>query len=78
MALIKGVMTVQSSTETMHSFSLEPNQIPQKFVTGLDPEWILLWNEHGSKVTPASQVTIEEYRQCPEKYSFMYPTWRGE
>lgn len=54
------------------------NTIPNKYWKGLDPEWISLWLEHGSKVTPASQVTVEEFRQCPEKYSFTYPTWQGE
>ena len=53
------------------------NQIPEKFRKGLDPEWIELWNSHGSKVVPASTVTIEEFRMDPQKYSFTYPTWRG-
>lgn len=55
-----------------------PNHIPEKFLPGLDPEWIELWNAHGSKVVPASEVSIEDFRKCPQKYSFTYPTSRGK
>ena len=45
---------------------------------GLDPEWRRLWNEHGSQLDRADEVTIEEYRAAPAKYSFTYANCEGE
>lgn len=45
---------------------------------GLDPEWRTLWNEYGSYLERADEVTLEEYRKDPSKYSFTYPTYPGE
>lgn len=44
---------------------------------GLSPEWRSMWNEHGSFMVRADEVTIEEYRVDPAKYSFTYPTCSG-
>lgn len=64
-------------TEVLTAIQAPPNSIPEKFRPGLDPEWVALWTEYGSKVIPASQVTVEEFRKCPQNYSFTYPTCRG-
>lgn len=53
------------------------NAIPDKYLTNLDPEWRDLWSRHGHDVVGAHLVSIEEFRQCPAKYSFTYPTWEG-
>lgn len=53
------------------------NPIPDKYLHNLDPEWKEIWNKHGQDVVGAHLVTIEEFRQCPAKYSFTYPTWDG-
>jgi len=76
-------MSTTTAVESRSHISLQSslhisNTIPQKYWKGLDPEWVSLWEEHGSKVIPASQVTVEEFRKCPEKYSFTYPTWQGK
>jgi len=52
--------------------------IPEQFRKGLDPEWVELWVSHGRRIIPASEVSIEEYRLSPAKYSFTYPVWKGE
>jgi hypothetical protein len=44
---------------------------------GLDPEWRELWNKHGSSMVRADEVSIDEYRADPAKYSFTYPTYPG-
>ncbi|KAK1988195.1 Alpha/Beta hydrolase protein [Colletotrichum cereale] len=44
---------------------------------GIDLEWVRLWNEHGAAMTRADEVTIEEYRKSPARYSFTYPTCQG-
>ncbi|KAI9150451.1 esterase lipase [Paramyrothecium foliicola] len=44
---------------------------------GLDPEWSRLWNDHGSDMVRADEVTLEEYRQNPAVHSFTYPTYPG-
>ncbi|KAH6983415.1 Alpha/Beta hydrolase protein [Ilyonectria sp. MPI-CAGE-AT-0026] len=45
--------------------------------TGLDPEWRALWNNYGSSMVRADEVTLEEYRTDPAKHSFTYPTCPG-
>lgn len=50
---------------------------PNKY-NGLSPEWRSMWNEHGSFMVRADEVTIEEYRVDPAKYSFTYPTCQGK
>ncbi|KAL4961174.1 alpha/beta hydrolase [Aspergillus stella-maris] len=55
----------------------EHNVIPDKYQPGLDPEWKRMWTEHGKDVSGAHLVTIEEFKRCPGKYSFTYPTWVG-
>ncbi|KZL75306.1 alpha/beta hydrolase fold protein [Colletotrichum tofieldiae] len=44
---------------------------------GIDLEWVRLWNEHGGAMVRADEVTIEQYRDSPARYSFTYPTWKG-
>lgn len=44
---------------------------------GLDAEWRNLWNEHGSSMVRADEVTIEEYRLDPARYTFAYATCSG-
>ena len=56
----------------------KPNVIPENYLLGLDPEWQRMWTEHGKDVSGAHLVTIEEFKRCPEKYSFSYPTWAGK
>ncbi|KAE8356240.1 Alpha/Beta hydrolase protein [Aspergillus coremiiformis] len=51
--------------------------IPQKYLGGLDTEWNELWTKFGKEVIEAHLVTIEEFRQFPERYSFTYPVWAG-
>lgn len=50
---------------------------PNKY-DGLSSEWRSMWNEHGSFMVRADEVTIEEYRVDPAKYSFTYPTCSGK
>lgn len=52
--------------------------IPEESYPGLDPEWRTLWNEFGSHMVRSDEVTLEDYRSEPEKYSFSYPTYSGE
>lgn len=51
--------------------------IPESYYDKLDPDWAMLWEEHGSKVERADLVSIDEVRQNPSKYSFTYPTSPG-
>lgn len=52
--------------------ALEDDELP-----GLDQEWRKLWNAHGSQLERADEVTIQEYRLAPGKYSFTYATYDG-
>jgi hypothetical protein len=52
--------------------------IPKEWLSRLDPEWIALWQEHGSSLKRADEVDIATYRENPSAYSFTYPTWSGE
>ena len=45
---------------------------------GIDLEWRKLWNDHGSQLDRADEVTIEEYRMAPGRYSFTYATYDGK
>ncbi|KAL4903096.1 hypothetical protein BDW74DRAFT_186451 [Aspergillus multicolor] len=56
---------------------MSKNTIPDRYLDGLDPEWRQMWTEHGKDVSGAHLVTVEEFKQCPEKYTFTYPTWSG-
>lgn len=51
--------------------------IPEKLLPGLDPEWVELWETHGSSMIRADEVTIEEYRKNPAAHGFTYPTFAG-
>ncbi|KAE8318743.1 Alpha/Beta hydrolase protein [Aspergillus transmontanensis] len=63
---------------TVHtSARREGNVIPEKYLNGLDVEWQEMWTNHGKNMEGAHLVTIEEFRRCPERYSFTYPTWTG-
>ncbi|KAL3489912.1 Alpha/Beta hydrolase protein [Aspergillus germanicus] len=53
------------------------NAIPERYLTGLDPEWRKMWTEHGKDVLGAHLITIEEFQRFPLKYSFTYLTWSG-
>ncbi|CAL5869776.1 uncharacterized protein PFLUO_LOCUS4006 [Penicillium psychrofluorescens] len=72
-------MTITSTT----AIAIEPKpqkarlSIPKKLLRGLDPEWVGLWETHGSSMVRADEVSIEEYRKNPAKYSFTYPTFAG-
>ena len=66
------LITVQTSARG------EGNVIPEKYLNGLDVEWKEMWTNHGKNMEGAHLVTIEEFRRCPERYSFTYPTWTGE
>lgn len=73
-------MTITSTT----AIAIEPKpqkarlSIPKKLLRGLDPEWVGLWETHGSSMVRADEVSIEEYRKNPAKYSFTYPTFAGK
>lgn len=56
----------------------EGNLIPEKYLNGLDIEWQEMWKNQGKNMEAAHLVTIEKFRQCPQRYSFTYPTWSGE
>ncbi|KNG87098.1 alpha/beta hydrolase fold protein [Aspergillus nomiae NRRL 13137] len=63
---------------TVHSSGgREENVIPEKYLEGLDVEWQEMWTRYGRDMEGAHLVTIEQFRQCPERYSFTYPTWTG-
>ncbi|KAL5338358.1 Alpha/Beta hydrolase protein [Aspergillus crustosus] len=61
----------------LHTIAQTNNAIPDKYLPGLDPEWLQMWSEHGKDISGAHLVTVEEFEQCPGKYSFTYPTWTG-
>ncbi|KNB01683.1 hypothetical protein FOXG_04877 [Fusarium oxysporum f. sp. lycopersici 4287] len=70
--------TTTATEEVTASFpSLKRLEIGPDEYSGLDPEWQKLWNTHGSSMIRADEVSIEEYRLNPAKYSFTYPTWKG-
>ncbi|KAL3425242.1 hypothetical protein PVAG01_04523 [Phlyctema vagabunda] len=54
MASAEVITVIRPQDKTIHSLHEKQNQIPRKFLPGLDPEWIDLWTEHGSKIIPAS------------------------
>ncbi|VUC29627.1 unnamed protein product [Clonostachys rosea] len=70
-------MSTTSVTETVKVPEIGRLTISAEAYPGLDPEWISLWNDHGSSMVRADEVTIEEYRRDPAKYSFTYPTCPG-
>lgn len=70
-------MTTTSVTTTSVASKAGRLAISAEAYPGLDPEWISLWNEHGASMVRADEVTIEEYRKDPAKYSFTYSTWSG-
>jgi hypothetical protein len=51
--------------------------VPEKYVLGLDPEFLKLWDDHGAYTTRADERPVEEYRKNPASLSFTYPTWTG-
>lgn len=52
--------------------------VPEDWVTSLDPEWVQLWNEHGRYQHRADEVDIEAFRENPSQYSFTHPTYEGK
>ncbi|UNI16588.1 hypothetical protein JDV02_003014 [Purpureocillium takamizusanense] len=68
---------VVEPAETHISHTAGRLAVTDKEYDGLDPEWRALWNEHGSSMVRADEVSIEEYRLDPAKYSFSYPTYPG-
>lgn len=52
--------------------------IPDKLLGGLDPEWVNLWEKHGSPMVRADELSLEEFRKSPAAYSFTYPTCPGK
>ena len=52
--------------------------IPNKYLSGLDPEWKRLWEEHGSKVIRADEVSVFELRKNPARYDFRYAKYSGK
>ena len=52
--------------------------IPDKLLGGLDPEWVELWEKHGSSMVRADELSLEEYRKSPATYSFTYPPCPGK
>ncbi|KAL3474078.1 Alpha/Beta hydrolase protein [Aspergillus californicus] len=71
-------MATVTVTQSPHLLTSTPkNEIPEKYLDGLDPEWRQMWTEHGKDVAGAHLVTVEEFQRSPGKYSFTYPTWSG-
>ncbi|KAM0227417.1 hypothetical protein ACHAPO_011542 [Fusarium lateritium] len=66
------VQEVTTSLPHLQRLEIQDDEYP-----GLDPEWRKLWNTHGSSMIRADEVSIEEYRLDPAKYSFTYPTYEG-
>lgn len=52
--------------------------IPERLRTRLDPQWIELWEKHGSSMIRADELSIEEYRKTPANFAFTYPVCSGE
>ncbi|KAJ5889682.1 Alpha/beta hydrolase fold-3 [Penicillium tannophilum] len=52
--------------------------IPGRLRTRLDPQWIELWEKHGSSMIRADELSIEEYRKTPAKFAFTYPVCSGK
>lgn len=81
--ILKFIMstTITTTTATQEVTSSLPNlkrlELRHDEYPGLDQEWRRLWNNHGSSMIRADEVTIEEYRHDPRKYSFTYPTCQG-
>lgn len=48
------------------------NIIPEDAYPGLDPAWRALWNTHGAHLPRSDQVSLQEYRANPSKYSFTH------
>lgn len=51
--------------------------IKTRHLAGLDPEWVELWNNYGANMVRADELSLEDYRKDPAKYSFTYPTCAG-
>lgn len=51
--------------------------IPEKYLAGLDPEFVKLWEEHGAYTVRADERPVEDYRADPGSLSFTYATWTG-
>ncbi|CAM1509512.1 Fc.00g032510.m01.CDS01 [Cosmosporella sp. VM-42] len=74
------VVTTSATVTTTATIPLaKPGRlaISQDRYKGLDPEWRAMWNNYGSSMVRADEVTIEEYRSNPARYSFTYPTYSG-
>lgn len=70
-------MAVEKTPVRTYEFSKQRLSIPDHLIPGLDPEWVKLWEEHGSSMVRADEVSIEEYRADPAAHSFTYPTFSG-
>ncbi|KAH6696927.1 Alpha/Beta hydrolase protein [Plectosphaerella plurivora] len=77
-------MTVSSTRQGNHAAPAPEGEttgrrlfIAEGQYPGLDPAWVRMWNEHGSAMVRADEVTLEEYHRDPAKYSFTYPTYPG-
>lgn len=77
-------MTVSSTWQGNHRYATPKGEatVRRLFIAegqypGLDPAWVRMWNEHGSDMVRADEVTLEEYQRDPAKYSFTYPTYPG-
>lgn len=66
-----------STTVAESAFDKQRLSIPDRLLPGLDPEWVKLWETHGSFMVRADERTIEEYRASPADYSFSYATCPG-
>lgn len=68
-----------TSTHTVMTEEKKPRlSIPDKLLTGLDPEWVELWEKHGSSMVRADELSLEEFRKNPAAHSFTYPTCPGK
>ncbi|OQD79653.1 hypothetical protein PENANT_c046G08060 [Penicillium antarcticum] len=51
--------------------------IPKRLLGDVDPEWVNLWERHGSSMVKADELSLEEFRKDPAAYSFTFPTCSG-
>ena len=71
-------MATQTITLSVPEAPKQRLSIPDHLLSGLDPEWVELWENHGSRMTRADELTIEEFRKDPSAYSFTYHLFAGD
>ncbi|KAF3003449.1 hypothetical protein E8E13_002636 [Curvularia kusanoi] len=68
---------ISETTSKTDESSIPRLAIKKEHLVGLDPEWVNLWHKHGAHMVRADELSLEEYREDPARYSFTYPTCAG-